>query len=318
MPTRTLRPQPDRTRSGTSSNIIRSSLRFRRRQSRHLQRPLLGRAPSARPDDRAWAHYLAARQYEALQRTRAEDHLAQLKRTLDRTRHLDPDLPVVLIGHSMGALLSLDAVWSWSRRPGLNLRGVALLSPALRPQARPGNPFESVLVEAVWAQRRTPFGLTRAAVKAALGLNVGVDTTWGNRWISDLADEVALFDVDPLIPRRLPTRYASTIEGLMVMAERRGFRLPLPGLIMLPSQDGITSVTSGLDFARSVQLAVGRDRLRIVQFAGLRAHDVLRSSARGRALAALGQWLDELLKGSSKADAGAGRTEAFSIPATAA
>jgi alpha-beta hydrolase superfamily lysophospholipase len=280
-------------------------------------REILARLAGAAAAERARAPQLATRQLEALQRTQVEDHLAQLSRTLELTRQLDPSLPIALVGHSMGALLGLEAVWRWSRRPELNLRGVALLSPALKPQARPGNPLEDVLVEAVWAQRRAPFGLARALAKAALGLNVGVDTTWGNRWISDLADEVALFDVDPLIPRRLPTRYASSIESLMVTTERRGVRLPLPALVMLPSKDGITSVRAGLDFARSVQLATGRDRVRIVQFAGLCAHDLLRSSARGRALAALGQWLEELLQG-SRAGAGTIDSSPSSLSASAA
>lgn len=279
-------------------------------------RDTMERLANAPQEDRERARDLALRQYEALQRTRVEDHLVQLGRTLDLTRQLDPNLPVVLIGHSMGALLSVEAAWRWSRRPESNLRGIVLLSPALKPQARPGNPLESLLVEAVWGQRRAPFAWTRATVKAALDLNVGVDTTWGNRWISDLADEVALFDLDPLIPRRLPTRYASTIESLMVSTERRGYALPLPGLVLLPETDGITSVSAGLQFARSVQAAVGRDRLRVVQLAGLRAHDLVRSSARGRALSAIGHWLEELLQAS--ANAGASRNVGSSAPASAA
>jgi alpha-beta hydrolase superfamily lysophospholipase len=249
-----------------------------------------------RPRARDGARGLAARQYETLRRASAEDHVAQLARAVEVTRQLDPSLPIVLIGHSMGALLIIEALCRWSQRPEANVRGVVLLSPALKPQARPGNPLERLLVEAVWGLRRAPFSATRAAFKAALDLNLPVDTTWGNPWISDLAEEIALFGSDPLIPRRLPTRYASTIESLMATRERRGFDAPVPGLVLLPEKDGITSVSAGLRFARSVRNAAGRDRFSVVQFGGLCAHDLLRSSARERALSAISGWLEGLLR----------------------
>lgn len=169
------------------------------------------------------------------------------------------------------------------------------MSPALRPQGRPGNVLEGLLINAVWGLRRAPFSLTRSAVKAALDLNLPVETAWGNPWISDLPEEVALFSADPLIPERLPTRYASSIEGQMVATERRGFRFPLEGLLLLPDEDGITSVSAGQSFARSVQSAAGSQRFQFERFRGLRAHDLLRSSAREAALARIADWLAERL-----------------------
>ena len=239
---------------------------------------------------------VSRRQYEALGRTHIADHLGQIDRIIAFARRLDPALPVVLLGHSMGALLCIETAWRWSHRPGA-LRGVVLLSPALRPQGRPGNTLEGLLVNAVWGLRRAPFSLARTAVKTALDLNLPADTTWGNPWISDLPEEVALFSGDPLIPGRLPTRYASSIEGQMVATENRGFRFPLDGLLLLPDEDGITSVSAGVSFARSVQNAMGRERFQFEQFRGLRAHDLLRSSAGTAARIRIADWLAERLSG---------------------
>jgi hypothetical protein len=65
-------------------------------------------------------------------------------------------------------------------------------------------------------------------------------------------------------------------------------------------------------------MAVGRDRLRIVQLAGLRAHDLLRSSARGRALTAIGRWLEELLQDATRTAAATGVSASSSLSASAA
>lgn len=237
---------------------------------------------------------ISQRQYEALSQAHCSDHLAQIDRVLEFTRSLDPTLPVVLLGHSMGALLSIETAWRWSGRADA-LRGLVLLSPALRPQGRPGNVLEGLLVDAFWGLRRAPFSLTRSAVKAALDLNLPVETSWGNPWISDLRAEEALFSADPLIPRELPTRYASSIEGQMVETSRRGFRLPLEGLLLLPDEDGITSVSAGEAFAQSVQIAVGSERFQFERFRGLRAHDLLRSSAGETVRARIAHWLTERL-----------------------
>jgi alpha-beta hydrolase superfamily lysophospholipase len=235
---------------------------------------------------------ISRRRYQALGWARASDHLAQVERMLEFSRGLDPRLPIFLLGHSMGALLCLETLWRRGDRAG-ELRGVVLLSPALRPQGRPGNLLEGLLIDFVWGLRRAPFSFTRTAVKTALDFNLPVGTAWGNAWISDLRDEVALFSSDPLIPELLPTRYASSVEGLMVGASQRGSRLPVEGLLMLPEQDGITSVSAGLSFARSVQAALGGRRFQYEQFRGLRAHDLMRSSAREAARFRIAGWLDE-------------------------
>lgn len=239
------------------------------------------------------ARGVSLRQYEALRRAQASDHLAQIDRVLEFTSSLDPALPIVLVGHSMGALLCIETAWRW-RLAGV-VRGAVLLSPALRPQGRPGNVLEGLLIDAVWGLRRASFSLARSSFKTALDLNLPVDTAWGNRWISDLPEEVALFTADPLVPEQLPTRYLSSIEAQMAATEKRGSRFPVPALMLLPDSDGITSVGAGLAFARSVRAAVGRERFQLEQFAGLCAHDLLRSSAREAVQARLAGWLETLL-----------------------
>jgi alpha-beta hydrolase superfamily lysophospholipase len=237
-----------------------------------------------------------ARQYARLEQTRAHDHLGQMAAVL---AHLDDlsgarDLPLFLVGHSMGGLLAHETAWRMDVRLRSALAGVVLIAPAFRPQGNPESPVMQAVVNGIWALRRAPVSATRTAFKSMLDLNFGVDTSWGDKWLSDLGEEVELFGMDPLIPHRLPTRYASSIESLMAESSRRGPLAPYDGLVIVPSRDGITSREAGANFARRAN-AAGGARVALLAL-DVVAHDLLRSSARERALSAMGDWLDGRLR----------------------
>lgn len=236
---------------------------------------------------------LIARQFRRLESTRADHHLTQVATVLRHLPRLTGDprgLPLFLVGHSMGALLAHETMWRMDAGARADVAGVVLLAPALRPQGDPDRPLMQLAVNSVWALWRAPVSPTRMAFKALLDLNFRVDSTWGNKWLSDLHEEVELSASDPLMPHFLPTRYASSIESMMAQSARRGARVPYEALVVVPRQDGITSREAAITFARRANSA-GRARVSLVCLDAV-AHDVLRSSSRERALTAIVDWLD--------------------------
>lgn len=266
--------------------------------SREPARPVATELRGLRSEP-AFSEAFKTRRFSVLKRTRMRDHLAQLEGIagqLVASRRCEGGLPLVLMGHSVGGLLCAESAWRWRRRPLPDLRGVVLLNPALRPRARPGSALERAFVDAFWELRRSPVWffpawMPRAGLKRLLELDLPLDTTWGNPWLSDQADEVALYDRDPLTPLAVPSGYANSIETQMVATDRRTSPFPVDVLIALPGRDGITSVDGGLDFARRVPAA----QLSLVRFGEVCAHDMMRSKARAAVRETVDSWIKRSL-----------------------
>jgi|SRR5215204_3659911 len=242
----------------------------------------------------AYREHLANRQYARLAGTSAIEHLAQVSAAIEQLDHIDAGtagLPLFVLGHSMGALLAHETMFRIPARARARIAGLVLIAPAFAPQGNPASPAMQLAVNGLWSLRRFPVSPTRTAAKALLDLNFPVDTTWGKKWLTDVDIEVELFVTDPLVPRRLPTRYANSIESLMAAASRRGARVPYDAVVLLPARDGITSRGAAVDFVRRANHAAGTTRVSMATF-DVVAHDLLRSSARDGALSAIEQWLD--------------------------
>lgn len=245
--------------------------------------------------------HLAEQQYGALKSAEVRRQLRQIASVGESAQRLHPSLPIFFVGHSMGGLLSLEAAWQWSAQGEGDLRGVVLLSPALDPMPPKGNPLETLFLRTAWTLRDVPLSPTRNVLKGLMSLNLPIDTTSGNRWVSDLPGEVALYASDLLVQHRLPTRYLSSVESQMAATRRRGADLPVPGLVIVPARDGITRPDAGVALARAVQRSRGPESMRLVQVAGICAHDLLRSSAAARVTATITNWLDHKLRPSGVA-----------------
>ncbi len=237
-------------------------------------------------------------QYAALRNLRIRRHQEQIFRIIE---HVLPSLsagtetPLFLIGSSMGGLLTADtALGAEERKPGLasRLRGTILLSPAFRPQGQPANRIQNAVIGEAWAERRFPIAPLRFVVKNALRFNLRLDTSWGAPYMSDQAEEVELYRDDPLIFKAMPSAYASSIESLMAQVDGKAERYPVDCLFFFPGFDGITSLAGGLQFAHRVREARGDRRCQIIQYAGIAAHDLTRSSVREQVLATILEWLD--------------------------
>jgi alpha-beta hydrolase superfamily lysophospholipase len=234
---------------------------------------------------------LVRAQYARLARTGIREQLEQVAVAVRYAIGSGGGAPMFLGGHSMGALLAIETAWRLTAGPASPIAGAVLVAPALRPTANPDGWWMRRLTAVLWATHREPARLLRPVVKAALHLNVPIDTRWGSRWFSDLPDEVALFDIDPLVPHRLPSRYLSSIESQMADTARRGYRFPIDAVMLVPRHDGIANRDAAIRFAESVNAATGAARITLVH-CDADAHEPLRSSARAQARAAIAEWLD--------------------------
>jgi alpha-beta hydrolase superfamily lysophospholipase len=237
-------------------------------------------------------------QYSKLETTSIGHHQGQVDYMLSQVIPQlagTPDVPLFLMGFSMGGLLAADAAIRWSQKaPGLSprVKGVVLLSPAFRPQGRPTNRVENLVIDAAWSERNYPISPIRFVLKNALQINVKLDTAWGAEYMSDQPEEIELYRRDPLIPKAIPSAYASSIESLMSIVNRKATEFPVDSLFLFPSKDGITSVQGGLAFARRVESASREQECRIVQYYGNESHDLTRSSVRDQVRRTLVDWLE--------------------------
>ncbi len=254
----------------------------------------------------AWPSDFFRSQYSTLEKTRIEEHRDQVNFMLNRVLPEtvgSPEVPFFLAGFSMGGLLAADAALSWNRQHngiGLTLKGVILLSPAFRPQGRPSNRAENLMIDAVWSERNYSVAPLRFLLKSALQFNIKLDTSWGAKYMSDQPDEVELYRRDPLVPKSIPSAYGSSIESLMATVDKRASDLAVDSLFVFPGKDGITSLKGGLAFARRVESGVGSHRCRIIQYHGVEAHDLTRSSVRKQARRTVLEWLDSKVTGEAR------------------
>lgn len=238
------------------------------------------------------------RQYARLRRLRVSRHQEQIRFMVDRVLPelgRQPSLPLFLLGFSMGGLLAADAALRMCREEsesGDRLKGVILLSPALRPRGRPSRTLEGLFVDMVWAGRDRPLSILRLMVKLTLLLNLRLDIAWGAIHMSDQQAEVELYRRDPLVFKAMPSAYASSIENLMTVVERNAVLFPVDGLFFLPEHDGIASVQGALRFARRVETTRGSRSCRLVEFEGLDAHDLTHSSVRDKVHDTILEWLE--------------------------
>lgn len=236
-------------------------------------------------------------QYAVLKGLRISRHQEQIDFMLHRVLpELAPasDVPLFLIGFSMGGLLAADAALRLFQKPlkeSSGLRGTILLSPALKPRGRPSKRMENAVVDTVWAGRKRPFSPLRLFVKAAFLLNRRLDISWSAVHMSDQPAEVELYRRDPLTFKAMPSAFASSVESLMTVVDRNAVLFPVDCLFLFPERDGITSVDGILRFARRVETTRGSQSCRLVEFEGIDAHDLTHSSVRDEVHATILDWL---------------------------
>lgn len=184
-------------------------------------------------------------------------------RRLVVSRH--PDVPVFLLGHSMGGQIAL----AYALDHQDDLRGLVLSAPALASNAVP--------------RRAVPVLMALGRVAPTLR-PAGIDSTK----ISKDASVVAAYRADPLVHHGRPTLGLSTAlfgQFAPLVERSRGLRLPL----LL--QHGTLDVLSEPAGSRSLERASGSPDQTVHFYDGL-WHEIYHEPERAEPLADLRSWLD--------------------------
>ncbi|WP_328392058.1 alpha/beta hydrolase [Nocardia sp. NBC_00416] len=192
----------------------------------------------------------------------AADNVAAL---LDLAREEHPGAPAFVVGHSMGALITLYL----ATRAPLEVAGVVVSAPPLIIDA--GNPAQRLL----------------APVLTRLAPNLGVLKLDSSQISRDPA-VVTAYDDDPLVFRgKLPARTATEILTAAATVLDRLPRLRVPTLALHGTADVIAAPAS----TDRIEQHAGTTDLTVRRYDGL-YHEIFNEPERDRVLADVVAWLD--------------------------
>ncbi|NKY57372.1 alpha/beta hydrolase [Nocardia flavorosea] len=206
-----------------------------------------------------------------------EDAADKVAALLALVRDEHPGVPAFVIGHSMGALITLHLA---TREP-LDVAGVVVSAPPLIIDA--GNPVQRLL----------------APVLTRLTPNLGV-LALDSSQISRDPDVVTAYDNDPLVFRgRLPARTATEILTAAGQVLDRLPQLRVPTLAMHGTADAIAAPAS----TDRIEQHAGTTDLTVRRYDGL-YHEIFNEPERDQVLADVVTWLTDRLPEPGQPDDG--------------
>lgn len=192
--------------------------------------------------------------------------VADLHRVRRLAEEKVPDVPVFVLGHSLGGLIALDYVTT-SRADGL--AGLALSGTAI--DLSVGTPLERRLAPVL------------SAVVPSLGI-VALDFTM----LSKDPDVVSAYRSDPLVyTGKVRARTGAETLLAITRVSRALAALTLPVLVMHGTEDRIASARG----AQALTDSIGSDDKTLRLYDGLH-HEIFNEPERERVLADLVEWLD--------------------------
>lgn len=159
-----------------------------------------------------------------------ERYLDVVDRLWQRATALYPGLPVVLLGHSMGGLITVR--WLQTRSTHDPLAAVVLSSPCLD-LCLPVPPFKANLarwLNRIWPTLSQPNGIASSDVSRA-------------------PDTINHYTTDPLIVRNVSVRWFSELSAAMRKATASASTFPAPTLILQAGSDRLVSAPATRSFS---------------------------------------------------------------------
>lgn len=169
---------------------------------------------------------------------RFDELLGDLERVREEAVRALPGLPLLLLGHSMGGLVSIRLL---ETRPDLAWRGAVLSAPALALEHGGARPTR-LLARAL------------SVLTPSLRLPNGIPA----EYVSSDPAEVEALREDPLAHRWITPRLYAEMQRAMGDALRDRDRIRPPLLVLVPGQDRIVRAAAALEFCRSMPFEVRR------------------------------------------------------------
>lgn len=171
------------------------------------------------------------------------DHLAAVDELIRRVERETPDMPLWLVGHSLGGLIA--ARWAQSRVFASRLRGLVLISPFIEPRMRiPG-----------W--KRAAAGLL-SRIAPATTLPTGIRD---EDLFRDPAEREA-YAADPLVQRRISAGHWAALTRERARLQAGAADLTTPTLLQLPGDDRVVDTAASRAFGQQLPNA------RIIEYPG--------------------------------------------------
>lgn len=186
-----------------------------------------------------------------------------------RMRGEHPQVPAVLIGHSLGGLIVLALALD---RPQ-TLRAVVASSPALALSLQP-----------------SPFKLLMAQLLGRLLPTLAVSNEVNPTWLSHDPAIVKAYQTDPLVHRKITLGGYLAIRDAMAEVSARATTLTVPCLILQAGDDHLVEAAASRQFAAAARSPGSAYR----EYAGF-YHELFNEVGRAQVLDDLGQWLGERL-----------------------
>jgi alpha-beta hydrolase superfamily lysophospholipase len=179
-------------------------------------------------------------------------------------QRLEPGVPLIVLGHSLGALVAASAV-----ARGMQVDGLVLSSPAFATRL---GPVQKILLATI----------PRLAPTLAVGNGLDPD------FLSHDARVVAAYRDDPLVHDRISGRLAAFIPAAGAQVLARAAQWSVPTLLMYAGADRLVDPRGSRDFAAAAPAPLVTSRC----FDGL-YHEIFNEIDARPVYALLMQWLDE-------------------------
>lgn len=219
-----------------------------------------------------WAHDLRGFGRSTGQRGHVDsfwDYMEDLDRFLEHVRSQEGELPLFLLGHSFGGLISLHYAIC---RPG-RLAGLVLSSPCLG----------LALQVPRWKHSA---GMLLSRFLPRFSMPNGIDPAL----LSHDAEVVERYRRDPLVTDRVSARLYAEMLSAMERVSRRAVQLDAPCLLLLAGDDGLVSVP----VAENVFVRLGTRDKEMHIYPGY-FHELFNEEAKEEPLGRLRQWLEQHL-----------------------
>lgn len=190
-----------------------------------------------------------------------------LHRLVEEAARMEPSLPRLMVGHSLGGLIAL----SYAVQHPDRIKAAAVSSPALR-LAHPTDPLTVFVVENV------------ARLRPATPFNNGVNP----RMLSHDPEVVEEYVRDPLVHKVLTARCAVALRDAMRDSLHLAAQLKIPCLLLQAGADEICDAAAAAEFAR----AASDGLLTFRRYDGL-YHEIFNEVKRERVIEELCRWLEK-------------------------